>query len=150
MWYEAKPIRCNNGCVEYSKKTFLMVLPACGTIYEPCPPYTHHTTGVDKHRILTITEKVRSMMINSQPPLVFWGEVFNTAVYLHQQTPTDGLRKSDGHDSYQASYSTPYQILQAFGKPFQHNDVNEITYKSPLHYVWWFSCNTIRFIPEPQ
>jgi len=43
--------------------------------------------------IQTITEKARSMMIDSQAPLVFWGEAVNTAVYLHQRTPNEGLTK---------------------------------------------------------
>jgi hypothetical protein len=91
MGYEVKRFRCDNGRREYDNKTFRLVLAARGTTYEPCPPYAHHKNGVAERMIQTITEKVRSMMIDSQAPLVFWGEVVNTAVYLHQRTPNKGL-----------------------------------------------------------
>jgi hypothetical protein len=100
--------------------------------------------------IQTITEKARSMMIDSQAPLVFWGEAVNTAVYLHQQTPNEGLTKRDDRDGYQAPYPTPYEMLQAFGKPSHNNDGNEISYKAPLHHLRRFGCYASRLIPELQ
>jgi len=71
MGYEVKQFWCDNGGGEYDNTTFRQVLAARGTTYEPCPPYAHHKNGVAKCMIQTITEKARSMMIDSQAPLVF-------------------------------------------------------------------------------
>jgi len=84
MGYEVKQFQWDNGQGEYDNKTFRLVLAAGGTTYEPCPPYAHHKNGVAERMIQTISEEARSMMIDSQAPLVFWGEPVNTAVYLHQ------------------------------------------------------------------
>jgi hypothetical protein len=120
MGYEVKRFRCDHGRREYDNKTFQLVLAARGTTYKPCPPYAHHKNGVAERMIQTITEKARSMMIDYQAPLVFWGEAVNTAVYFHQRTTNKGLTKRDDRDGYHAPYPTPYKILQASGKP-SHN-----------------------------
>jgi hypothetical protein len=127
MGYEVKLFRCDNRRGQYNNKTIRLVLAARGTRYEPCPPCAHHKNGVAKRLIQTITEKAHSMMFNFQAPLVFWGEAVNTAVYLHQQTPNEGLTKRDDREGYQASYPTPYEMLQAFRKPSHNNGGNEIS-----------------------
>jgi hypothetical protein len=65
--------------------------------------------------IRTITEKARAMMIDSQVPIQFWGEAVNTAVYLHQRSPNEGLKRKNDNDGYQAPYETPYEMLHGFG-----------------------------------
>jgi hypothetical protein len=66
------------------------------------------------------------MMFDSLVPQVFWGEAVNMAVYLYQRTPNDGLTGRDHRDGYKAPYSTPWELLQAFGKLSPNNDGNEI------------------------
>jgi len=100
MGYEVKRFRCGNGRGEFDNKTFRQVLAAHGTTYEPCPPYTHHENGVSEHMIQNITEKARSMIIDSQAPHACWGEAVNTAVYLQQRTPNEALTKTDDRDGY--------------------------------------------------
>ena len=150
MGYKAKRVRCDHGRGESDNKTFRLVLAACGTTYEPCPPYAHDKSGVAERMIHTITEKARSMMVHSQMPLVFWGEAVNTAVYLGQQTPNEGLTKRDDRDGNQAPYPTPNEMLHAFGKPSHDNDGTKISYKAPLHQLLRFGCDASRPIPEPQ
>jgi hypothetical protein len=150
MGYEVKWFRCDNGYGEYANKIFQQVLAAHGTTYELCPPYDHHMNGVAESMIQTITEKERYMMIDSQVPLVFWGEVVNPAVYLLQRAPNKGLTKRDNHDGYEAPYPTPYKMLQAFGKPSHNNDSNEMLYNAPLHHLRRFGGYTSRLIPKPQ
>ena len=58
--------------------------------------------------IRTVTEKAQAMMIDSQAPVQFWGEAVNTAVYLHQKSPHEGLKVKNDHDGYQVPYKTPY------------------------------------------
>jgi hypothetical protein len=148
--YEIKRFRCDNGRGEYDNKTFRYVLAARGTTYEPCPPYAHHRNGVAERMIRTITEKARAMMIDSQAPIPFWGEAVNTAVYLHQRSPNEGLKRKNHNHSYQAPYETPYEMLHGFGKPTHEADGNKISYQASLHNlrrVGWYAC---RLIPEVQ
>jgi len=150
MGHQVKRFQCDNGRGEYQNNTFRQVLPARGTPYEPCPPYAHGENGVAECMIQTVTEKARSMMIDSQAPPVFWGEVVNTTVYLHQRTPNERLTKRGDRDGYQAPYSTPYEILQAFGKPSDNTEGNEISYKAPLHHLRRFGCYANGLISELQ
>ena len=71
-------------------------------------------------------------------------------VYLHQRTANEGLTKRDDRDGYQAPYSTPYEMLHAFGKPSHYDDGNEISYNAPLHPHRRFGCYASRLIPKPQ
>jgi len=99
--YEVKRFRCDNGRGEYDNKTLESVLAARCTIYKPCPPYAHCNKSVSERKIRTITETALAMMIDSQGPIQFRGEAVNTAVYLHQRSPNEGLKRHD-RDSYQA------------------------------------------------
>jgi hypothetical protein len=150
MGYEVKRLWCNNSCGEYDNKFFQLVLAARGTTYKPCPPYAHHKNEVAEPMIQTFTEKARSLMIDSQAPLVFWGEAVNTAVYLHQRTPDEGPTKRDDCDGYQAIYATPSEMLHAFGKPSHNNNGNKTSYKTLLHHLQRFGCYASRLISEPQ
>ena len=89
------------------------------------------------------------MMIDSQAPIQFWGEAVNTAVYLHQRSPNEGLKSSD-RDGYQAPYETPYEMLHGFGKPTHNADGNKISYQASLHNLRRFECYASRLIPEVQ
>jgi len=149
MGYEIKRFRCDNGLGEYKNKTFQYVLAAHGTTYEPCPPYAHHKNSVAERMIRTITEKARAMMIDSQAPIQIWGEAVNIAVYLHQRSPNEGLKRND-HDGYQAPYETPYEMLHGFGKPTHDADSNEISYQGSLHNLRRFGCYASRLITEVQ
>jgi len=100
--------------------------------------------------IQTITEKAPSIMIDSQALLSFCRKAANTAVYLNQRTPKEGLTRRDSRNGYHAPYPTPYEMLQALGKPSHNNDGNEISYKAPLHHLQRFGCYASRLIPEPQ
>jgi len=100
--------------------------------------------------IRTVTEKARAMMIDSQAPVQFWGEAVNTAVYLHQRLPNEGLERKNHRDGCQAPYKTPYEMVHGFGKPTYNSDGNEILYQSTLHNVRQFRCYASRLIPKVQ
>jgi len=74
--------------------------------------------------IRTIPEKARAMMIDSQVRVQLWGEAVNTAVYLHQRSPNECLKRKTDRDGYQAPYEMPYEMLHGFGKPTQNADGN--------------------------
>jgi len=82
--------------------------------------------------ICTVTEKARAM-IDSQAPIQFWGEAVNTAVYLHQRSLNEGLKRKNYRNGYQVPYKTPYKMLHGFGKPMHDPDSNKISYQATLH-----------------
>jgi hypothetical protein len=133
MGYEIKRCQCDNGRGEYDNQTFRYVLAAHGTTYEPCPRYAHYKNEVAERMIHTITEKARAMIIDSESPVQFCGEAVYTAVYLHQRSPNEGLKRQNDCKGYQAPYKTPYKMLHGFGKPTHNADGNEISYQAPLH-----------------
>jgi len=148
MGYEIKRFRCDNGQGEYDNKNCRYVFAACGTTSDPCPPSGHHKHGVAERMIRTITEKAPAMMIDSQAPIQFWGEAVNTAVYLHQRSLNEGLKRRNVRDGYQAPYETPYEMLHGFGQPTHDADGNEISYIASLHNLRRFGCYASRLIPE--
>jgi hypothetical protein len=150
MRYEIKRFQCDNRRGEYDNQPCRFVLAACGTTYETCPPYAHHKNGIAEQMIRTITEKSRAMMIYSQASIQLWGEAVNTAVYLHQRSPNEGLKRKNDRDGYQAPYETPYEMLHGFGKPTHDANGNKISYQAPLHNLRRFGCYTSRLIPEVQ
>jgi hypothetical protein len=97
--------------------------------------------------ICKITEKARAMMIDSLAPIQFWGEAVNTAVYLHQRSPNEDLKRND-RDGYKAPYETPYEMLHGFGKPMHDADGNEIQYQASLHNLRRLGCYASRLNPE--
>jgi len=99
--------------------------------------------------IRTITEKARAMMIDSNVPVKFWGEAVNTAVYLHQRSPKEGLKRNN-RDGYQALYETPSEMLHGFGKSTHDADSKKISYPTSLQNLHRLRCYASRFIPEGQ
>jgi len=100
--------------------------------------------------IRTVTEKAWVMMIDFQALAKFWGEAVNTAVYLHQKSPNEGLKRKNDCDGYQAPYETPYKMLHGFGKPTHDADGNKISCQATLHNLRQFGCYASRRIPEVQ
>jgi len=154
--YNIKRFRCDNGRGEFDNRLFRQLLATRGTALEFCPPYAHHKNGVAERMIRTITEKARAMILDSQGPLEFWGEAINTAVYLHQRLPNEGLTKRDDCDGYKAPYETPYEMLHSYGKPEYDKPLPDdptrmkISYRAPLHHLRRFGCYVSRLIPEKQ
>jgi len=95
------------------------------------------------------------MILDSQAPLEFWGEAVNTAVYLHQRMPNEGLTRRDDRDGFKAPYDTPYKMLHSHGNlefdtPLNDPTCKKINYKAPLHHPRRFGCYATRLIPEKQ
>ena len=61
---------------------------------------------------------------------------------------TDQLERRK--DCYKAPYETPYEMLQAYGKPTVDKDGNAISYQAPIHHLRRFGCFVSRLIPAVQ
>jgi len=149
MGYKIKRFRCPNQQGEYVNTTFQYILLACGTAYEPCPPSAHHENSIGEQMIRTIIEKAWAMLIDSEAPNQFWGKAVNTAFYLHQRSPTKGLKLND-RDGYKALYETTYEMLHGFGKLTHDADGKEILYQATLPNLHQFGCYASRLIPKGQ
>ena len=106
--------RCDNGRAEYDNSVFKDILRQNGISYEPSAPYTQNQNGVSERMNRTILEKARSMLMEARLPESFWAEAVNTAVYLHNRSPTRSL---EGKTPYEAWNGTKPDLsnLRVFG-----------------------------------
>jgi len=54
------------------------------------------------------------------------GRSSDTAVYLHERSLNECLKRQNDHDGYQEPYKMPYKMLHGFGKPMHDTDSNNI------------------------
>ena len=83
--------RCDNGRAEYDNAEFRGFLKEHGISYEPSAPHTQNQNGVSERMNRTIIEKARTMLLEACLSESFWAEAVNTAVYLHNRSPTRSL-----------------------------------------------------------
>ena len=86
-----KRFRCDNGKAEYDNAAFQANLRENWISYEPSAPYTQNQNSVSERMNRTIMEKARTMFLEARLPESFWAEAVNTAVYLHNRSPTRSL-----------------------------------------------------------
>ena len=63
-------------------------------------PYTPEQNGVSERLNRILIESARSMLYYTKMPLKFWAESVNTAVYLHNQSPTSALKDKTPFESW--------------------------------------------------
>ena len=89
-----RSIRTDNGG-EYTSQCFKK-----GIAHQLTNPYTPEQNGVSERLNCTLIESARSMLIHAKMPLKFWAEVVNTAVYLHNRSPTSALKDKTTFESW--------------------------------------------------
>ena len=82
---------CDNGSGEYNNSLFRGILRVTGIVFEPAPAYTQHKSGVSERMIRKINAIARAMMIDSHLPLPLWAKAVNTAVYIHNRSPSKAI-----------------------------------------------------------
>jgi hypothetical protein len=130
--FDIKRFRCDNGKGEYDNALFRSVLRVSGVSFEPSPPYAQHKNAAAERRIGAITEKARSMIIDSQAPYEFWGETVMTAAYLHRRTPHKALNGK-----------SPHEVLNGY-------NADPPPPPAPIHHLRRFGCRVWKLIPEAQ
>jgi len=115
--------RCDNGRAEYDNAEFRGILTENGISYEPSAPYTQNQNGVSERMNRTVMEKARTMLLEAHLPESFWAEAVNTAVYLHNRSPTRSLEGM-----------TPYEAWNGV--------------KPDLSNIRTFGCDTYMHVPE--
>ena len=77
---------------EYNSHEFAQFCKDRGISHEFTCPYTPEQNGVSERLNCTLIETARSMIYHAKVPLKFWAEAVNTAVYLHNRSPTSELK----------------------------------------------------------
>ena len=114
-------------------------------MYEPSAPYIQNQNGVSERMNRTIMEKARSMLLEASLPESFWAEAVNTAVYLHNRSPTRSL---EGKTPYKAwnGIKPDLSHLKVFGcDAFLHvpdEKRNKLQSKKPKSAYTWATLRT--------
>ena len=120
-----KRFRCDNGKAEYDNADFQAILRENGIPYEPSAPYTQIQNGASERMNRTIMEKAWTMLLEARLPESFWAEAVNTAVYLHNRSPTRYLNNM-----------TPYEAWNSV--------------KPDLSHIKVFGCDAYLFVPNEK
>ncbi len=119
-----KLLRTDNGG-EYTSNDFVKYCTEKGISHQFTNPYCPEQNGVAERLNRTIIEATRSMIYQAGLPLNFWAEACNTAIYLHNRSPTTALRNK-----------TPYECL--FGT------------KPDISHLRVFGCMCYVHIPDSR
>ena len=94
-----RAIRTDNGG-EYTSQHFNKFCTDKGIMHQFTDPYTPEQNGVSERLNRTLIESARSMLYHAKMPLKFWAESVNTAVYLHNRSPTSALKDKTPFESW--------------------------------------------------
>ena len=82
-----KILRSDNGG-EYKSRQFKEFTSECGIRHEFTVPKTPEQNGVAERLNRVLIEKARTMLVQSRLPHSFWAEALNTAVHVHNLSPS--------------------------------------------------------------
>lgn len=73
---------------EYKSNDFKEFMAECGIRHEFTIPKTPEQNGIAERLNRILIEKVRIMLVHSRLPQSFWAEALNTAVQVHNLSPS--------------------------------------------------------------
>ncbi|KAK3735648.1 hypothetical protein QZH41_001075 [Actinostola sp. cb2023] len=111
--YTLKILRSDNGG-EYVSTDFDIFLKSEGVVHQTTVPKTPQQNGVAERLNRTLVESVRSMLVQAKLPQKFWVEALNTAVYLHNRSPTRSLEGLTPYEAWTGS-KPDVSNLKCFG-----------------------------------
>ena len=111
--YTIKILRSENG-EEYVSTDFDNFMKSEEVVHQTTVPGTPQQNRVAERLNRTIVESVRSMLVHAKLPQTFGVEALNTAVHLHNRSPTKAL---DGKTPYEAWTGSKPDVsnLKCFG-----------------------------------
>jgi transposase InsO family protein len=106
-------LRTDNGG-EFTSVEFDTYCAEHGVMRQHTAPYTPQQNGVVERRNQTVVTMARGLLKSRRMPVMFWGEVVATAVYLLNRAPTKAL---DGRTPYEAWHGHRPNVahLRTFG-----------------------------------
>ena len=93
---QVKVVRSDNGG-EYTSSGFASYCAEKGIVHQFTNPYCPEQNGIAERLNRTIME---SMIHHAKLPIQFWAEAVNTAVYLHNHSPTAALKDKTPFECY--------------------------------------------------
>lgn len=84
---KVKRIRSDNG-KEFVNEELENYFINKGIKHEKTIPYSPRSNGIAERGNRTLLDMARTMLIEANLPLTFWGEAVNTAAYIYNVTPT--------------------------------------------------------------
>ena len=95
-----RAIRTGDTGGEYTSQYFKKFCADKGIAHQLTNPNTPEQNGVSESLNRTLIESARSMLIHAKMPSKFWAEAVNTAVYLHNRSPTSPLKEKTPFESW--------------------------------------------------
>ena len=111
--YTLKFLRSDNGG-EYISTDFENFTKSEGVAHQTTVPGTPQQNGVAERLNRTLVESVRSMLLQAKLPQKFSVEALNTAVYLHNRSPTKALKGKTPYEAWTGS-KADVTHLRSFG-----------------------------------
>jgi transposase InsO family protein len=99
---------------EFVNATMGQVLEKDSTRHQTTQPYTPQQNGIAERSNRTVFDMVRTMLLSSGLPKCYWGEAFNTAIYVINRSPTKSLQ---GRTPFEVWYGRKPSLrhLRVFG-----------------------------------
>ena len=89
-----KSVRTDNGG-EFINRRFEELFESEGIEHQQTVPYSPQSNGIAERMNRTLLDKARTMLIDAELPIEFWGEAIMTAAYLKNVSPkNDGIKKT--------------------------------------------------------
>jgi transposase InsO family protein len=113
--------RSDNGG-EYITLEWELYMKEHGIVHQKTTPRTPEQNGVSERLNLTLMDRVRTILIESQLPLSLWAEAVNYAVYTKNRSPTAAI---NGKTPYEVFWGEKPDIsnLRVFGSQcYVHNN----------------------------
>lgn len=102
----------SDGGKEYAPIT--KYLSSQGIVHRFSCPYTHEQNGMAERKHGHITELGLALLANASMPLKYWGEAFQTVIYIINRLPTPTLNNANPLETL--FHITPdYSLLRVFG-----------------------------------
>lgn len=92
-------LRCDNG-KEYASNKMKELCDREGVTIQFTTPYSPELNGVSERMNRTLVEKAKSMLVESNLPLHFWGEAVRTATYLTNRSQTNAVKNKTPYEMW--------------------------------------------------
>ncbi|KAF5775382.1 putative RNA-directed DNA polymerase [Helianthus annuus] len=154
---KVKRIRSDNG-TEFKNQVMDEFCTSKGILHEYSSRYTPQQNGVAERKNRTIIETARTMLVESELPIQFWGEAVSAACYTlnrvltvkrHGKTCFELLQKRKPDLSYLEPFGAPCTMIEPDGK-FGARAIEGffLGYATPNFRVWNLATKKIELWSE--
>ena len=107
---------------EYITIQWELYMKEHGIVHQKTTPRTPEQNGVSERLNLTIMDRVRTILIESQLPLSLWAEAVEYAIYMKNRSPTAVIKNKTPYEAFWGE-KPDISNLRVFGSQcYVHND----------------------------